>query len=81
MVGIWVVGAEQAMVAFCHRNQRLHERMRGNTKVMAEIVIVLGIRNAVSQIIYKASGGDIRHRKEGRKEDQAGRQIRQQRNS
>jgi hypothetical protein len=32
MVGIWVVGAEQAMVAFCHRNQRLHEIMGGNTE-------------------------------------------------
>jgi hypothetical protein len=36
--------------------------MRGKIEVMVEIVIVLGIRNAVSQIIHKASGGDIRHK-------------------
>jgi hypothetical protein len=73
MVGIWgcrgasSVGCLLSLIPASSRNKE-----GGKTEVMAEVVIVLGIRNAVSQIIYKISGGDIRHRKEGRhKEDQA----------
>jgi hypothetical protein len=36
---------------------------------MAEIVIVLEIRNAVGQITYKVSLGDIDTERKGRKED------------
>jgi hypothetical protein len=67
MVGIWgcrgasSVGCLLSLIPASSRNKE-----GGKTEVMAEVVIVLGIRNAVSQIIYKISGGDIRHRKEGR---------------
>lgn len=70
MVGIWVVGGATSVGCLLSlKPASSRNKEGGNTEVMAEIVIALGIRSTVSQLIYKASGGDIRHRKEGRKGD------------